>query len=355
MQRYSVRRSWVFLIPVVLVVLFMLSCSREEASSRGGTLIVGEISEFESLNPMGTTDAHARDVYNLLFLSLLDEQADFLSFKPRLAKSYEFSSDRRKLTFHLRHDVFWSDGEPVTAYDVKATFEAQKNPDVLWSGRHLKEHIDSVEVIDKYTVVYHYNEVYPYQVMDANDGPIMPAHILRNVPPDSIRMLRVEDLPTNGPFKVKEWRRGQVLVLVPYENYYEKGKPYLEKVIFKIIRDQVTLLTQLKSGEIDCMASLPPREVDDLKKNHPELTIFDFPTRAYVYIGWNETFPFFSSRNVRRALTMAINRKLIIDNLYYGYAEECNGPFVPLIWAFNPNIKPVPYDVDAAKELLLSE
>ena len=225
-------RRYVIITGVILLALFMIvsftSCSKKGAASRGGTLVIGEISDFESLNPMGTTDAHARDVYNLLFLSLLDEQADFLSFKPRLAESYEFSADRKKLTFHLRKDVFWSDGEQVTAYDVKATFDAQKNPDVLWSGRHLKEHIDSVVVLDRFAVVYYYNEIYPYQLMDANDGPIMPAHLLKDIPPDSIRMLRVEDIPTNGPFRVKEWKRGQMLVLVPYENYYEKDKPYQE-------------------------------------------------------------------------------------------------------------------------------
>jgi len=354
-EKWSWKHFLLYAALIVSLVLISHSCSHRGAVERGGTLIIGEISDFEALNPMGTTDAHARDVYNLLFLSLLDEQPDFLSFKPRLAKSYEFSRDRKVLTFHLRNDVYWSDGVQVTARDVLATFKAQKNPDVLWSGIHLKEHIDSVSVLDDFTVSFYFNEVYPYQVMDVNDGPIMPAHIIESVPPDSIRLLRIEDLPTNGPFKLKEWKRGQLLVLVPYENYYEKGKPYLEKVIFKIIPDQVTLLTQLKSGEIDCMVSVPPREMDDLKKNHPEFTVFDFPTRAYIYIGWNEKYPFFANRHIRRALTMAINRKLIIDNLYYGYAEECTSPFVPLIWAYNPDIKPIPYDVIGAREILRQE
>ena len=340
---------------MVLAGAAIFSCSREKPATRGGTLVVGEISDFESLNPMGTTDAHARDIYNLLFLSLLDEQPDFLSFKPRLARSYEFSKDRKQLTFHLRDDVKWTDGAPVTAYDVKATFDAQKNPDVLWSGRHLKEHIDSVKVADAHTVTYYYNEVYPYQLMDANDGPIMPAHFINSTEPNKIRNIQIEDIPTDGPFKLLEWKRGQALVLVPNENYYEKGKPYLDKVIFKIIPDQVTLLTQLKSGEIDCMESIPPREVKDLENNHPELHVFNFPTRAYIYIGWNEKVPFFRDKKVRRALTMAINRQLIIDNLYYGYAEECTSPFVPIIWAYNPNIKPIPYDPERAKELLAEE
>ena len=80
--------SWKYLFGLVLIVSFFLvnpSCSHKRARERKGTLVIGEISDFEALNPMGTTDAHARDVYNLLFLSLLDEQPDFLSFKPRLS------------------------------------------------------------------------------------------------------------------------------------------------------------------------------------------------------------------------------------------------------------------------------
>ena len=336
--------------------LIFSSCGeRGEPVARGGILIVGEINDFENLNPMATTDAHARDVYNLLFLSLLDEQPDFLTFEPRLAESYEFSEDRRRLTFHIRRDVYWSDGVPVTAHDVEATFKAQTDTLVLWASRHLKEHIERVEALDDWTVVYHFNRVYPYQLMDANDGAILPKHILEEVRPEEIRSIPISEIPVNGPFKLELWLRGQSLVLVPNERYYERGKPYLNKVVFKIVPDQVTLLTQLKSGEINCMESIPPSEISDLKENHPELQVFDFPTRAYNYIGWNNAKPLFQSRRVREALTMAVDRKLIIDNLCYGYAEECTSPFVPLIWAYNPNIEPLAHDPETARKLLAEE
>ena len=343
-------------IVLTLLAGILVSCGeRGDRLSGGGTLVIGEISDFENLNPMATTDAHARDVYNLLFLSLLDEQPDFLTFEPRLAESYEFSEDRRELTFHLRRDVFWSDGVPVTAHDVEATFRAQKDPDLLWAGRHLKEHIESVEVIDDWTVVYHFDKIYPYQLMDANDGPILPKHVIDEVRPEEIRSISIADIPTNGPFEFENWVRGQSLTLVSNERYYETGQPYLDKVVFKIIPDQVTLLTQLKSGEIDCMESIPPSEISDLEENHPDLRVFDFPTRAYNYIGWNTNNEIFESRRVRQALTMAIDRQLIIENLCYGHAEECTSPFVPLIWAYNPHIQPLPYDPERARQLLADE
>jgi peptide/nickel transport system substrate-binding protein len=336
-----------------LVAVLLVSCAGDrEPSLRGGTLVVGEISAYESLNPMSTTDAHARDLYNLMFLSLLDENDDFLTFEPRLATSWEFSPDRRELTFHLRDDVVWSDGVGFTAHDVLATFAAQKDTAMAWSGRHLKEHIDEVSVDDDYTVVFHFNHVYPYQVMDANDGPILPKHFLERMTSQEIRGLAVEEFPTNGPFRVGEWVRGQTLTLVPYEGYYDEGKPYLDRVIFKIIPDQVNLITQLKSGEVDCMESPPPMEFDKFRKGDFGIETFSFPARAYIYIGWNGTHPLFRNSRIRRAMTMAIDRKQIIDNLYYGLAEECTSPFIPQMWAYNADISPIAYDPEGAKRLL---
>ena len=343
---------------VALTVAFLATafgCAKKEQAERGGTLVVGEINDYESLNPMGTTDAHARDIYQLLFLLLLDEHPDFLTFGPRLAESWEFSPDSLQLVFHLRNGVVWSDGVPVTAYDVVATFSAQKDTATLWASRHLKEHIDSVAAVDDHTAVYYFNRVYPYQLMDANDGPILPKHLIDTVKHEELGKLPIERFPTDGPFALGSWVKGQSLTLVRYKDYYEKGKPYIEKAVFKIIPDQVTLLTQLKSGELDCMEMVPPGEMGAIRKNHPELAIFDFPTRAYNYIGWNAARPFFKSPRVRRALTMAIDRNLINENIYYGFARECTSPFPPIIWAYNPNITPIPYDPAAARRILAEE
>ena len=336
-------------------VAALAGCGKRERAARGGTLVVGEINDYEGLNPMSTTDAHARDVYNLLFLSLLDEQSDFLNFAPRLAESWEFSADRLELTFRLRRDVFWTDGVPVTARDVAATFAAQKDSATLWASTHLKAHIDSVTIVDDHTVVYHYAKAYPYQLMDANDGPIMPKHWLDRVPHAEFGRIPIEQLPTNGPFRFHSWVKGQTLTLVRNERYYEKGKPYLERVIFKIIPDQTTLLTQLKSGEIDCMEMIPPGEMNDIRSNHPELAIYDFPTRAYNYIGWNASKPLFASARVRTALTMAIDRALINENIYYGLAQECTSPLPPIFWAYNPNIEAIPFDTAGARRILAEE
>lgn len=340
----------------VALAVAAAGCSGDRRGvQRGGTLVVGEISPYESLNPMQTSDAHARDIYNLLFLSLLDENEDFLTFRPRLAEAWEFSPDRLDLTFHLRRDVVWSDGESFTAHDVVATFRTQIDTAVAWSGRHLKQHITGVEALDDHTVVYRFTHAYPYQIMDANDGPILPRRFLEQHTAERIRTSSVEEIPVNGPFRIGEWIRGQSLTLVRNDGYFEPDKPYLERVVFKIVPDQVNLITQLRRGEIDCMESLPPREVEQIRSGDRELEVYSFPARSYIYIGWNGARAPFDSPEVRRALTMAINRKLIIDNLYYGLAQECTSPFIPQLWAYNDSIEPLPYDPALALRILAEE
>jgi len=343
-------------IPTLLVLLAVsvFSCSGDGEREAVRTLVVGEISAYESLNPMRTTDAHARDIYNQVLLSLLDENDDFMTFEPRLAKSWEFSGDRTRLTFRLRDDVVWSDGTPFTSADVVATFEAQTDTAIAWSGRHLKEHITKVSAEDDHTVVYHFNHVYPYQVMDANDGPILPRSFLEGSTPSEIRSASIEEIPFNGPFRIARWDRGQALVLEANPDYYEEGKPCLDRVVFKIVPDQVNLLTQLMGGEIDCMESIPPMEVEKLREGDYDIEVFNFPARAYIYIGWNAAEEPFDEVAVRRAMTMGIDRKKIIENLYYGLAEECTSPFIPQLWAYNPEIEPLPYDPGGARDLLES-
>jgi peptide/nickel transport system substrate-binding protein len=339
-----------------LLAIFVAGCSGDRREARrGGTLVVGEISPYESLNPMRTSDAHARDIYSLVFLSLLDENDDFMTFEPRLAESWRFSPDRLELTFTLRNDVLWSDGTPCTARDVEATFRAQIDTMLAWSGRHLKQHITDVRALDDRTVVYRFTHAYPYQLMDANDGPILPRQWLEGKSAEQIRGASIEEMPYNGPFHIGQWVRGQSLTLLPNDRYYERGKPYLERVVFKIVPDQVNLLTQLRGGEIDCMEAPPPMEVEPLRNGDYGLEVFNFPARAYGYIGWNNVRKPFDSPAVRRALTMAINRRLILDNLYYGLAEECTSPFISQFWAYDTSIRPLPYDPAEAKRILAAE
>ena len=314
MEGRRLRQPWL-LIAAILMLIIHYSCS-DRSDRNSEVLIVGEISDYEALNPIGTSDAHAKDIHPHLFLNLFEEQGDFITFEPRLAKSYSFSEDRSELIVIIRDDVYWSDGTRTTVENVVETLNIQKHPDVLWSGRHLKEHVDSAVAINDSTVVFYFNHTYPYQLMDVNDGPILPTHFFAGYDMADIRSIPIEEIPTNGPYKVREWVRGQYLRLIAYEGFYDSPKPYINEVIFKMIPDQSVLITQLLSGEIDCMESIPPMKYHEIKAGNPEITLYNYPSRAYGYLGWRCDHPVFSDAEIRIAMTMAIDREKIVENLY---------------------------------------
>lgn len=311
-------------------------------------LIVGMLSEPETLHPLVTNAAETRDITERMFLKLLEERGDFLRFRPRLAREWKFSKDGLALTFHLRDDVRWHDGAPVTAEDVRFTWQLQTDTLVAWHSVQIKEQIRDVEVIDPHTVVFHFNERYPYQLMDANDGVILPRHILESVPRDELATDAFSRAPTgNGPYRFVRWVPGQFLELAANNDYYE-GPPVVRKVIYRFVPDMVTLVTQLKKGEIDVLESVPPDQAKQFVDN-VSVQLFTYPSRRMNYIAWNLDNELFENREIREALTMAINRREIIQTVWGGYASECKSPIHPILWAYNNGIRVIMFDVGQAK------
>lgn len=349
---------WIVLVFCCAVCVWFLSCSPSEESStksqdRNKTVIIGVLSDPATLNPLVATTTEERDIIERIFLKLLDEEDDFLNFRPRLAKSWKFSEDGLSIQFELRNDVKWADGTPCTAHDVRFTWQLQTDTTIAWPSQNLKDRISNVEVIDDHTVRFHFTQRYPYQLMDANDGAIVPKHLLEQVPRDQFAVHPFGRRPVgNGPFKLKEWVSSQYIELVPNPDYYEEGKPHLERVVFRIVPDELSLLTQLKAGEIDCLEAIPPDAVAELNKNYKDIQIYKYPSRGLTYIAWNLRDPLFEDREVRRALTMAIDRKAIIETLMNGMAIECKSPMSPLIWAYDATIEPLPFDPEEAKQML---
>ena len=319
----------------------------------GDTLVVGAISDADSLNPLTSNSRNAADIEELLFLGLTRTNPDF-SPGPSLAKSWEFSEDHLALTFDLRDDVYWHDGVKTTAHDVKFTYELQKNPVIAWSAIKWKDYIEAVEVIDDYTVKFIFSRLYPYQLMDATVGPVVPKHLLEKVPTEEMQSADFNRHPVgNGPYRLKEWKAQQYVVLEANDKFY-RSRPPLDKIIFKVVPDQENLVLQLKSGQVDFLESIPPRFYRDLVKQE-NLVSHVYPSRSYTYLGWNMKNPLFHSRKVRQALTMAINREEIIDALLFDFGEVCHGPISPIIWAHNPDVRKFPYELARSRKMLAEE
>ncbi|UCG52265.1 MAG: peptide-binding protein [Candidatus Latescibacterota bacterium] len=341
----------VLLVGVAISVI--AACGKRQAEPRpGGTVVIGLLSDPETLNPLVATSIESKDIIDLLFLKLVDEQSDFLNFDPSLAERWEFSEDSLSITFFVRQDLLWEDGEPVDAEDVRFTWELQIDTLVAWTGRSLKDRIEDVEVVDEHTVRFHFANRYPYQLMDANDGVILPKHIVEKIPREKFRTSEFGRQPVgNGPFKLTRWVSDQHIELERNPLYYEEGRPVLDRVVYRVVPDMTTLITQLKTGEIDCLESIPVDALTDIRESYPDIKIYSYLSRAQTFIAWNLDDPLFAEREIRRALAMSINTTEIIQTLWGGMAEPGDSPMHPILWAHDPSMKPIDFDPEEARQI----
>jgi len=317
----------------------------------GGQVVIGVSSDADSFNPLFNETASAQEITHLLLLGLVDLN-DKSEFQPELAESWDFSDDRLELTYHLRQDAAWSDGTPLTADDVKFTFDLLMDDKVASPRQSTTEYMKEVRVQDEHTVTFYFTQAYPDQLFDTA-GEILPKHILQGADRTRLRSHPFGRNPiSSGPFLLKSWVSEQYIELIPNKGYFG-GRPHLDRVIFKIVPDKTNLLMQLRGGEIDMMVDVPLAEVRDLQRSQPDLQLYPVSGRVYYYIGYNEANAMFADRTVRRALTMAIDRKKIVDALLYGFGKECVGPIPPMVpWAYNEDVTPITYDPASAREAL---
>lgn len=326
---------------------------------RGGTVVTGWTAEPGGVNSLilPSTQINSEMLFRM-FLHLAEEQADFqqhpATLKPQLAESWDWSPDHKTLTFHLRQDVVWSDGVPVTADDVRWTWTAQTNADVAWEGADSKRWITGVEVVDPHTVRFHFSRVYAKQLLDANEGPVFPKHAWETLPFKEWRRngdwFR-QHLVVDGPFTLASWQPQQQIVLQRNDRYYEKEFPYLDRVVMRQVPDQSSGFTQLLSGDLDFLPQIAPADAPRVKTS-PRLELITYWVNLYVAVVWNTENPLFRDPEVRRALTLAIDRKTIVDTLLGSYGKVADSPILTSVWAHDPAVHPWPYDLKEAARIL---
>ena len=311
--------------------------------------------EMPTLNPLTSTDAYASDVLQFLYSTLCDRDPVTLEMTPLVAKSWEISDDKLTYTFHLRDDVVFSDGEPLTAEDVKFTYDRLMDPTV--DSPHLRSYftdVTSCEVLDLYTIRYTCSKPYYRHIVMLGLLEILPAHIYGKGDFNS----DYNRTPVgSGRYILEKWDTGLQVVLARNTNYWNTeahGQPYFDKIIFKVITDDNAALQVLMTGDLDRMGLLPEfwvRRADTPRFKEKFYRIaYDRP--AYTYLGWNLRLPMFSDKTVRQALTMLLDRQTIRDTIYQGLATICTGNFMPKSPEYNENVQPWPFDPQRATEQL---
>jgi peptide/nickel transport system substrate-binding protein len=345
-----------------LAVAAALACARPDARAAGSSappIVIATTVDLGGVNPLVATGTRfSHEVLDLLFRELLAERADRLGespgFAPALAESWDLSTDRHRLLLRLRDGLRWSDGAPITAHDVVFTHRAELDDAVAWSYSDSKRSIEDVAALDDRTVLFRFHDGGAFPLVDVNDGAILPEHAWSALPFAEWRRggewFR-EHLVTSGPFRLAAWRPGVELALAPDPGFAGPGPLPAGPVVFRVVPDPAALVEQLLSGAFDFADGLTPLDAARVEAT-AGLRLVVGEARQYDYIAWNLRRAPFDDPEVRRALTQAIDRQLLVDTLWRGRARVAAGPVPAPFWARDPDLAPWPFDPAAARRRL---
>jgi peptide/nickel transport system substrate-binding protein len=358
--------SFKFFIACIVGLMFVIGClavplhAYEELKQPKdrvfGDWLVDHLSaEPSTLNPITSTDAYSGTIDGYIYEPLLKRDEKSLENVPVLAEKWDISPDHLMYTFHLKKNIKWSDGYPFTAKDILYSFDRIRDPKV--DAAHLRSYyqdIAKVEALDDYTVRFHYRIPY-FRALEFCGGiPVVPSHLFKEGEDFNQHPIGRNPVGT-GPYKMLHWDTGKEIALIRNEDYWGE-KPALDRIVFKIITEQSVALQVLKQGGLDEMGLRPIQwEKQTGNKRFEEgYKKLAYYMPSYSYIGWNSRRPIFSDKRVRRAMTMLVNRELILKKILFGLGTIVDCPFYINSPEYDKDIKPYPYDPKAALALLKS-
>lgn len=355
-------RRWLAL--AFMLMLAVNGCTRQHGTIGGrnpwtipGVLRLGEDEEPDSLNLMYGHTAATDAVTGMLFSFLLryDEKGNLIPDLATQVPTLEnggISRDGKTITLHLRKDVVWADGAPLTASDWMFTYRAVMNPANNVKMRWGWDQIASASAPNPYTIVIHLKrpntQVLDILTMGGPAYPPMPAHLLSGLPNLNHAAFNRHPL-SSGPYILKAWNPGSSLVFVPNPRYF-RGPPKLKEVVWKIIPDVNTLFSQLATHEIDVYPQVNENAVARLGTIRG-IRVAKTLTANWRALGINMSRPLLVDERVRRAIAEAVDWKRINDTVYHGIDQLAVSDIYPDSWAA-PTLPPYLYDPADAKRLL---
>jgi peptide/nickel transport system substrate-binding protein len=307
-----------------------------------GTLRVALPSNVNTLDP-AKTKLGEEYIINFLVYSGLTELDAAGNAKPDLAESWTSSEDQETWTFRLRKGVKFHDGREFDSGDAKATIARIMDPATGSTARVNFDIVSSIDTPDKYTVVF--NLKIPY----SGFADILGDRQTRIVPKDKLDTLANSPDGT-GPFQLVEFKPGDRIELKKNPNYYLPGTPKLDGITFRIMPETAARIAAIDTGAVDLVWDLPPEAIDQLKSN-AKVKIDSVATSTWDGLIMNAAQKPFDDVRVRRAVSLAIDKKALVELSLFGHGSPSHTMIPPSSAYFNDNI-PFKVDVAQAKKLL---
>jgi peptide/nickel transport system substrate-binding protein len=354
-------------LTVIALAFFAGGCTEHPPGTgpadTGGTLVISTTGDPGTLFPPFASTVQAKQITEQVYDYLADVGSDLNTrnekgFRLGLSDRWRWSADSLMLAFHINPRAKWHDGRDVTARDVQFTFALNRNPAL--GGRMGSElaNIDSVTVTDSLTAVFWFRARSPTQFLDAAAQLlILPAHQLEKIPVDSLRQGVPPPIGT-GRFRLRKWDKGaSVEIIADTSNF--RGRARLDRVIWTVAPEFQTAVTKLFSGGADLFDALRPENLRELAR-HQSLRAIILPGMDYAFLRFNlrdpahkaRPHPLFGNRELRRAITMSVNRGTLVRSALDTFALVPVGPIVRAYPTTDPRGAQLPFDSARASRLL---
>lgn len=363
-----------YILYLIFISLFLSSCSNEKAPTKD-EIVIGIQADVQTINPMYAFSLIEGNLVDLLFMKPANEiwnkTLGVIEFKPMLAEKWKWNEDSTSIKLYLRDDIYWSDGKPITSSDLVFTFDVYSDPEVnsrffgLFDDFYTYENLQ-IDTAKSFTIIspkelrINFPEDASPDFLDINLE-IIPKHIWSQHSRNEFEHAKANFKPvTSGPFKLDKWEKEGFISIVRDSSSFLFNPENLQKIIFKIIPDYKTRIFELTTGAIDLLDNIKSEDVGELNQSD-ELEIVSLRGRDYDYIGWNHKDPkqdspnkFFSSPEIRKALSYAINREEMVDSYLGKFGEICKGPVSPMFKLYyDTDGKIHNYNPSRSKEILL--
>ncbi len=352
----------------------------------GGRVLIGELGDPKTLNPIVASETSSTNIYSRLFSSLVGMDNITQEIVPSLAERWEFSDDGLELTFHMRRGVVWSDGIPLTAYDAEFSYDAMYDPNVansLADILRVNGEPFSYAAIDSFTFRVKIPSTFaPFLMWAGGAVPVLPKHILKpeldNGTFDSAYNISwpEERLICSGPYMLEKFESGVKTVLRRNPVYWRVDRagnrlPFLERIIHVNVRSNETMFLMFQTGQLDMLDTLKPSDVPilELEAEKYDYRIVNLGAGMGQNMFWFNLNPgktedgtpfvaphklkWFQDVRFRKAMMHAVDREGMAQTVFNGLAEPQYSPETPAnkFW-YNPDVITYDYNLDKSREYL---